>query len=33
MLSAAKQMKAGSFEGLSGGIPGKELNEIFGSFV
>jgi 2-methylisocitrate lyase-like PEP mutase family enzyme len=31
MLSAAKQMKAGSFEGLSGGIPGQQLNEIFGS--
>ena len=32
MLSVAKQMKAGSFEGLSSGIPGQELNEIFGSF-
>ncbi len=33
MLSAAKQMKAGSFEGLSGGVPGQELNEIFGNFA
>jgi 2-methylisocitrate lyase-like PEP mutase family enzyme len=33
MLSAAKQMKTGSFERLSDGIPGQELNEIFGSFA
>ncbi len=33
MLSAAEQMKAGSFKGLSDGIPGRELNEIFGSFA
>lgn len=30
MLAAAKQMKAGSFEGLAGAAPGKQLNEIFG---
>jgi 2-methylisocitrate lyase-like PEP mutase family enzyme len=33
MFSAAKQMKTGSFQGLSNGISAKELNEIFGSFV
>jgi 2-methylisocitrate lyase-like PEP mutase family enzyme len=33
MLRAAEQIKAGSFEGLTGGTSGKQLNEIFGSFV
>jgi 2-methylisocitrate lyase-like PEP mutase family enzyme len=33
MLRAAEQIKAGSFEGLAGGTSGKQLNEIFGSFV
>jgi 2-methylisocitrate lyase-like PEP mutase family enzyme len=33
LLSAAQQLKAGSFDGLTGGIPGQHLNEIFGSFV
>jgi 2-methylisocitrate lyase-like PEP mutase family enzyme len=33
MLSAAKQMKVGSFEGLAGGIPGQELNDIFENFA
>jgi 2-methylisocitrate lyase-like PEP mutase family enzyme len=33
LLSAAQQLKAGSFDGLAGGIPGKDLNEIFGGFV
>ncbi len=32
MLTAAEQMKAGSFDGLAGGAPGKELNDIFGGF-
>lgn len=30
MLAAAETMKAGSFEGLAGGLPGKRLNDIFG---
>lgn len=30
---AAEQIKAGSFEGLAVGMPGKPLNEIFGSFA
>jgi 2-methylisocitrate lyase-like PEP mutase family enzyme len=33
MLAAAKQMKAGTFEGLAGAAPGKQLNEIFGGFA
>ena len=33
MLSTANQMKAGSFKGLSSGIPGQELNEIFGMYA
>ena len=33
LLSAAQQLKAGSFDGLAGAIPGQHLNEIFGSFV
>jgi 2-methylisocitrate lyase-like PEP mutase family enzyme len=30
---AAEGIKAGSFDGLSGGIPGNQLNDIFGSFA
>lgn len=33
MLTAAKQIKAGSFDGLAGGAPGRQLNEIFGGFA
>ena len=33
MLSAAEQMKAGSFGGLAGGQSGGKLNDIFGGFV
>jgi 2-methylisocitrate lyase-like PEP mutase family enzyme len=33
MLTAASQIKAGSFDGLAGGTPGKQLNEIFGGFA
>jgi 2-methylisocitrate lyase-like PEP mutase family enzyme len=33
LLRAAEQMKAGSFDGLAGGMPGKRLNEVFGSFA
>jgi 2-methylisocitrate lyase-like PEP mutase family enzyme len=29
MLSAAEEMKAGSFDGLAGAAPGKKLNDIF----
>ncbi len=32
VLTAAEQMKAGSFDGLAGGAPGKKLNDIFGGF-
>ncbi len=32
VLAAAEQMKAGSFDGLAGGAPGKKLNDIFGGF-
>ncbi len=32
-LSAAEQLKSGSFEGLAGGMPGQDLNEIFDSFA
>lgn len=32
MLSAAEQMRAGSFEGLAGAAPGKIINEIFSRF-
>jgi hypothetical protein len=27
---AAERLKAGSFDGLTGGMPGRELNGIFG---
>jgi 2-methylisocitrate lyase-like PEP mutase family enzyme len=33
MLTAAERIKAGSFDGLGGGLPGKQLNDIFGSFA
>ena len=33
MLSTANQMKAGSFKDLSSGMPGQELNEIFGMYA
>lgn len=29
VLTAAKEMRAGSFDGLAGGAPGRELNKIF----
>jgi 2-methylisocitrate lyase-like PEP mutase family enzyme len=32
MLATAEQIKAGSFDGLAGGTPGNQLNEIFGGF-
>lgn len=32
MISAAEQIKAGSFDGLAGGAPGKRLNDIFSAF-
>ncbi|HEY1552126.1 MAG TPA: isocitrate lyase/phosphoenolpyruvate mutase family protein [Kofleriaceae bacterium] len=33
MASAAKQMLSGSFDGLANGLPGSELNQIFGAFA
>jgi 2-methylisocitrate lyase-like PEP mutase family enzyme len=33
MLAAAEQLKAGSFDGLAGGTPGKQLNDVFNSFA
>lgn len=33
MLAAVEQMKLGSFTGLAGGMPGKQLNDIFGGFA
>jgi 2-methylisocitrate lyase-like PEP mutase family enzyme len=33
MLLAAEQIKAGSFDDLASGTPGRRLNEIFGSFA
>jgi 2-methylisocitrate lyase-like PEP mutase family enzyme len=32
-LAAAKLLKEGSFDGLQGGIAGRQLNEIFGRFA
>ncbi len=32
-LAAAEQIKAGSFEGLAGGMPGRQLNGIFAGFA
>jgi 2-methylisocitrate lyase-like PEP mutase family enzyme len=29
VISAAKQMREGSFDGLAGGSPSRELNKIF----
>lgn len=31
VLAVAEQIKAGSFEGLAGGTPGRKLNDLFGS--
>jgi 2-methylisocitrate lyase-like PEP mutase family enzyme len=33
MMAAAEQMKAGSFDGLAGAAPGKQLNDVFGGFA
>jgi 2-methylisocitrate lyase-like PEP mutase family enzyme len=33
MLTAAERIKAGSFDGLAGGTPGMQLNQIFDSFA
>jgi 2-methylisocitrate lyase-like PEP mutase family enzyme len=33
MIATAEQIKAGSFNGLAGGTPGKELNDVFRGFV
>jgi 2-methylisocitrate lyase-like PEP mutase family enzyme len=33
MLTAAERIKAGSFDGLASGVPGRQLNAIFGSFA
>jgi 2-methylisocitrate lyase-like PEP mutase family enzyme len=33
LLAAAKQMQEGSFAGLSGGVSGDRLDDIFGGFV
>jgi len=33
MLKAAESMKAGRFDGLDAGVPGKSLNGIFGGFA
>ncbi|HVY57492.1 MAG TPA: isocitrate lyase/phosphoenolpyruvate mutase family protein [Xanthobacteraceae bacterium] len=33
MVATIEQIKAGSFDGLASGLPGKQLNEIFGKFV
>jgi hypothetical protein len=32
MLATARQMLGGSFEGLEGGTPGGELNDVFKTF-
>ncbi|WP_420993094.1 isocitrate lyase/PEP mutase family protein [Cupriavidus sp. 30B13] len=32
MLAAAGQLKAGSFDGLGGAVPSRQLNDIFGNF-
>jgi 2-methylisocitrate lyase-like PEP mutase family enzyme len=32
-LAAANLIKAGSFDGLATGLPGKQLNDIFGGFA
>ena len=33
VMTAAEQIKAGSFDGLAMGTPGKQLNDIFGGFA
>ena len=33
MRTAAEEIKAGSFDGLGSAIPGKQLNDIFGTFA
>ena len=33
ILSLMEGVKGGSFDGLAGGTPGKELNDIFAKFV
>jgi 2-methylisocitrate lyase-like PEP mutase family enzyme len=33
MLAAAERIKAGSFDGLAGGAPGKQMNDIIGGFA
>ncbi|GAB2558845.1 isocitrate lyase/PEP mutase family protein [Rhodanobacter koreensis] len=33
VLTAAGQIKAGSFEGLAGGTPGRQLNDVFAGFA
>ncbi len=33
MLAAAEKLKAGEFDGLKGGAPGQQLNDVFGQFV
>jgi 2-methylisocitrate lyase-like PEP mutase family enzyme len=33
MRAAAERIKAGSFDGLAGGMPGTPLNDIFGGFA
>jgi 2-methylisocitrate lyase-like PEP mutase family enzyme len=33
MLTAAERIRAGSFDGLGSGMPGKQLNDIFGRFA
>ena len=33
VLAAAEQFKAGSFDGLAGGTPGRQLNDIFAGFA
>jgi len=33
MLKAAEAMKAGRFDGLDGGVPGKTMNGVFGGFA
>jgi 2-methylisocitrate lyase-like PEP mutase family enzyme len=33
VLSAAEQMRTGSFDGLSGALSGKRLNEIFSAYI
>jgi hypothetical protein len=32
MLAAAEKMRDGSFDGLAGAVPGKQMNGIFAGF-